>query len=247
MKLKHFVRRLRARYQLVEPGVNPLENPEQEEHVKPKKLPIFWILLVVFACGWGTFRAYGPGKASAIPTATLTPTVTQTPTLTVTATPTVTNTPTITPTPTVTWTLRSTQILGPQTPTPTRTPTQLHSPTPAIVTVIVYQGGGVQTVKETVVVRVPQEIVITHVVTQIFEITSTAPYSRPTGEATQTPWVIYVPNTPEPTQTPWIIYVTQEGPTQTPWVITATPEPTHTPTETPTPTPTATYEPYPGP
>jgi len=182
MRLQHIVRRFRAKYQLVEPGVNPLENPEQADHNKPKKLPIFWILVVVMACGWGSVRAIGSVKASANPTATVTPTITETPTPTLTQTPTVTNTPTTSPTPTVTWTLRSTQIIGPRTPTPARTPTPLHSPTPAVVTVIVYQGGGVQTVERTVVVHVPKEVIVTQVVTQIIEITSTAPYSRPTGE-----------------------------------------------------------------
>jgi hypothetical protein len=238
MKLRYILRRLRARWTLVEPGEDPLAEPQK---LTGKRGRNWWlilgILLIVGSCAWSTVRARNAkaddARRQTTPETTLaaievTPIVSD-PTATPTITP--TTTPTAQPTATRRWRLPSPEpsatlaYNGMGTPLPTVEPTKdgllgwiENKPTSAPKN---YSGPGgsttvqIKEVQVTVPVAVPVTVQVTRVVTQI------------------------VTATPGPTQTPWIVTATAAGPTATLYWPTDTPPPTWAPpTEAPTLTPT---------
>jgi hypothetical protein len=173
----------RTKFMVAEPGVNPLDEPIEQERGKFRWGTIAVIVFIVMLCGSGGWAIMGPKIA---PQATATPTLTITPTLT----PTQQATRYHTATPT--------DVLYTTTPGLTATPKATQ--TPWMITQVVRYPVNVYSTQ-----LIP--VYITQIITQI--ITAT-PGPTHTPEPTQTPWIITVvvevtaTPTATPTETPTI-------------------------------------------
>lgn len=228
----NFLSRLRIRYILAPPGVNPLEEPIAEHKKRLTFGTIFISVFVLMLCASTIFAIIGARKGSAkvIFTETPIPTITKT-----FLPPTMTSTKTLEPTYTPSPTFDIAMVLGGSlTPSPNMaivtvpvTQAVIHT---VIVreTVVVYSGGGGGPAPSS------QNNGGNH---------NQEPMPIPILITVQVPVTItiMITSTPGPTHTPWIITPTP-GPTSTPWVVTATPGVTeiYSPTITVSPTITAT-------
>lgn len=197
MSLRHIIRRFSTKYEILEPGTDPLRDPETLD--KPPKGAPWWIWLVaVWIVGTVLWLAIPRGaKAEPQPTATLTATASPTPSPTQTVMmlnpyagiDTTGMVPTVTPLsfggtrggpgqPTPTYNTPT------KVPTITRTPAPYRTPTPQLVTAVVQVTRVVQ-----VVITVPP-IVIT--ATPIPD-TPTPPTPSPTPTTTASPTATATP------------------------------------------------------
>lgn len=184
----------RTKFLLAEPGVNPLDEPiNQERTGKFRWGAIAIVLFVIALCGSTAWIFIGPKVAASKATPTVMATETPTPTITIQATRYHTATPT--------------DVLYTSTPRLTFTPAATQ--TPWMITQVVRYPVNVYSTQ-----LIP--IYITQIVTQI--ITAT-PGPTHTMAATQTPWIITVvvevTSTPTPTATPTETATPTATPTET--------------------------------